>query len=55
MRERAVLIGGALAIDEAPAGGVEVRLVVPLTRTDGHDAGAVTTGAGATSPTLPTT
>jgi two-component system sensor histidine kinase UhpB len=29
MRERAVLIGGALAIKEAPEGGVEVRLEVP--------------------------
>lgn len=31
MRERAVLIGGALAIKEAPRGGVEVRLEVPAT------------------------
>ena len=29
MRERALLVGGALAIKEAPAGGVEVRLEVP--------------------------
>jgi two-component system, NarL family, sensor histidine kinase UhpB len=29
MRERAVLIGGALVIKHAPAGGVEVRLEVP--------------------------
>ena len=28
MRERALLIGGALAIKEAAAGGVEVRLEV---------------------------
>jgi two-component system sensor histidine kinase UhpB len=29
MRERALLVGGALAIKEAPEGGVEVRLEVP--------------------------
>jgi two-component system sensor histidine kinase UhpB len=29
MRERALLVGGALAIKEAPAGGVEVRVEVP--------------------------
>ena len=29
MRERAVLVGGALAIKEGPEGGVEVRLEVP--------------------------
>lgn len=29
MRERALLVGGALAIKEAPGGGVEVRLEVP--------------------------
>ena len=29
MRERALLIGGALAVKEAPEGGVEVRLEVP--------------------------
>jgi two-component system, NarL family, sensor histidine kinase UhpB len=29
MRERAVLVGGALAIKEGPTGGVEVRLEVP--------------------------
>ncbi len=29
MRERAILIGGALAIKDAPEGGVEVRLEVP--------------------------
>ena len=29
MRERALLVDGALAIKEAPEGGVEVRLVVP--------------------------
>jgi two-component system, NarL family, sensor histidine kinase UhpB len=29
MRERAVLVGGALAIKDAPGGGVEVRLEVP--------------------------
>jgi two-component system sensor histidine kinase UhpB len=29
MRERAILIGGALAINEAPGGGVDVRLEVP--------------------------
>jgi two-component system sensor histidine kinase UhpB len=34
MRERALLIGGALTVDEAPAGGVEVRLVVTLTQAD---------------------
>jgi two-component system sensor histidine kinase UhpB len=32
MRERALLIGAALSIEEAPGGGVEVRLVVPLAR-----------------------
>ncbi|MGH3019064.1 MAG: histidine kinase, partial [Gaiellaceae bacterium] len=31
MRERALLVGGALAITRAAAGGVEVRLVVPTT------------------------
>jgi two-component system, NarL family, sensor histidine kinase UhpB len=31
MRERALLVGGALAIKEAPDGGVEVRLEVPAT------------------------
>lgn len=31
MRERAVLVGGALAIKEAPTGGVEIRLEVPAT------------------------
>jgi two-component system sensor histidine kinase UhpB len=30
MRERAMMIGAALAIREAPAGGVEVRLEVPV-------------------------
>jgi two-component system, NarL family, sensor histidine kinase UhpB len=29
MRERALLVGGALAIKEAPEGGVEVRLEIP--------------------------
>jgi signal transduction histidine kinase len=29
MRERALLIGAALAVKESPAGGVEVRLEVP--------------------------
>jgi two-component system sensor histidine kinase UhpB len=29
MRERAVLVGGALAIKQAPAGGAEIRLEVP--------------------------
>ena len=29
MRERALLVGGALAIKQAPEGGVEVRLEVP--------------------------
>jgi two-component system, NarL family, sensor histidine kinase UhpB len=31
MRERALLVGGALAIKEAPTGGVEIRLEVPAT------------------------
>jgi len=31
MRERAVLVGAALAISNAPEGGVEVRLEVPVT------------------------
>jgi signal transduction histidine kinase len=30
MRERALMLGGALAIKASPAGGVEVRLEVPL-------------------------
>ena len=34
MRERAVLVGGALAIKDAPAGGVEVRLEVPAASVD---------------------
>ena len=29
MRERAVLVGGALAVKDGPAGGVEIRLEVP--------------------------
>jgi signal transduction histidine kinase len=29
MRERSLLVGGALAIKQAPGGGVEVRLEVP--------------------------
>ena len=33
MRERAVLVGGALAIKEAPDGGVEIRLEVPAEAT----------------------
>jgi signal transduction histidine kinase len=32
MRERALLAGGALAIKDAPGGGVEVRLEVPAAR-----------------------
>jgi len=32
MRERAVLVGAALAIKEAPDGGVEIRLEVPVTQ-----------------------
>jgi two-component system sensor histidine kinase UhpB len=32
MRERAVLVGGALAIKDAPDGGVEIRLEVPATQ-----------------------
>ena len=32
MRERALLVGGALAIKQAPPGGLEVRLEVPATR-----------------------
>jgi two-component system sensor histidine kinase UhpB len=32
MRERALLVGGALSIRQASAGGVEVRLEVPTTR-----------------------
>ena len=31
MRERALLVGGALAIKDAPDGGVEIRLEVPAT------------------------
>ena len=33
MRERALLVGGALAIKNAPEGGVEVRLEVPAAQT----------------------
>jgi two-component system, NarL family, sensor histidine kinase UhpB len=33
MRERAMLVGGALAIKNAPEGGVEVRLEVPAAQT----------------------
>jgi signal transduction histidine kinase len=29
MRERAVLVGGALAVKGSPSGGVEIRLEVP--------------------------
>ena len=32
MRERALSIGGALEINEGPAGGVDVRLEVPTAR-----------------------
>jgi signal transduction histidine kinase len=32
MRERALSIGGALAIEEGAGGGVEVRLEVPAVR-----------------------
>jgi two-component system, NarL family, sensor histidine kinase UhpB len=32
MRERSLLVGGALAIRSAPEGGVEVRLEVPTTQ-----------------------
>ena len=32
MRERALLIGGALAVNEGAAGGVDVRLEVPAAR-----------------------
>ena len=34
MRERALLVDGALAIKESPRGGIEVRLEVPTTRVD---------------------
>jgi two-component system sensor histidine kinase UhpB len=34
MRERALLVDGALAIKESPRGGVEVRLEVPVTPVD---------------------
>jgi len=34
MRERALLVGGALAIKESPRGGVEVRLEVPTAPVD---------------------
>ena len=34
MRERALLVGGALAIKESPRGGVEVRLEVPMAPVD---------------------
>jgi two-component system sensor histidine kinase UhpB len=34
MRERALLVDGALAIKESPRGGVEVRLEVPTARVD---------------------
>ena len=32
MRERALLVGGALAVKDAPDGGVEIRLEVPATQ-----------------------
>jgi two-component system sensor histidine kinase UhpB len=32
MRERALLVGGALAIKDAPEGGVEIRLEVPAAK-----------------------
>jgi signal transduction histidine kinase len=34
MRERALLVDGALAIKKSPHGGVEVRLEVPTTPVD---------------------
>lgn len=40
MRERALLVGGALAIDEAPEGGVEIRLEVPAVDASVERAGA---------------
>jgi two-component system sensor histidine kinase UhpB len=30
MRERALLVGGSLAVKSGPSGGVEVRLEVPV-------------------------
>jgi signal transduction histidine kinase len=36
MRERSVLVGGALAIKQAAGGGVEVRLEVPATEAAGR-------------------
>jgi two-component system sensor histidine kinase UhpB len=30
MRERAVLVGGQLAVGRSPAGGTEVALTIPL-------------------------
>jgi two-component system sensor histidine kinase UhpB len=33
MRERAVLVGGALAVKDGPTGGVEIRLEVPAEAT----------------------
>ena len=36
MRERSLLVGGALAIKQAAGGGVEVRLEVPATPAGQH-------------------
>jgi two-component system sensor histidine kinase UhpB len=35
MRERALLVGAALDVGAAPAGGAEVNLLVPLTQDGG--------------------
>ena len=40
MRERALIIGGALAIDSRPQDGTRIRVSVPLGATEGAIAGA---------------
>lgn len=42
MRERAVLVGGALAVKAGPGGGVEVRFEVPAAFEPGLEVGAET-------------
>ena len=39
MRERALLVGGDLAVESRPGIGTSVRLFVPIGRPDGNDAG----------------
>ena len=39
MRERALLVGGAVDVESRPGIGTRVRLRVPIEESDGHDAG----------------